>query len=143
MFGGTQQQRAGLFGQTQQPQQQAGNLFGGNTQTASAGLFGNTSTNANSAFLGQQQPQQQSLFGTNPSPFGATQVLPVGSMNTKLKINCRVKCIAALYQFNGLSKEEIRISFIQSVGEQPDAFATFTFRKKAFPKKSSFKDWMT
>jgi hypothetical protein len=25
----------------------------------------------------------------------------------------------------------------------PDAFATYTFKKKAFPKKSSFKDWLT
>jgi hypothetical protein len=43
----------------------------------------------------------------------------VKSKNSKLDAKHLVKCIAALDQFNGLSKEEIRISFIQSGGQQP------------------------
>jgi hypothetical protein len=44
---------------------------------------------------------------------------PAKSKNTKLDAKHLVKCIAVLDQFQGLTKEEIRINFIQNGGQQP------------------------
>lgn len=141
-----QQQPSTGFGQQTQPQQQpnTGGLFntfapGGQQQPGQTGMFqqapattGSTSIFGNTAFNNPAGTSSNKLGGTswgvptnlNTTPSVnsvsvGTQVQAVKSKNSKLDAKHLVKCIAALDQFNGLSKEEIRISYIQSGGQQP------------------------
>lgn len=115
-----QQQQAGMYGpfgaNTQQQQQQPNNsLFG---QTGTNSLFGPTNNNAKLG--GTDWGVPTTMPATNC--FGNTANLPfqpVKTKNAKLDGKHSVKCIAALDQFTGLSKEEVRVSFIQSGGQQP------------------------
>jgi hypothetical protein len=43
---------------------------------------------------------------------------------------------------NPVAKEQAK-SDASKQEESPEAFVTYTFLKKAFPKKTSFKDWLT
>ena len=103
-----QQQQAGTFGafgvntQQQQQQQPVNSLFGqtGNNN----GFFG--ATNNNAKLGGTDWGVPTTLPATNC--FGNTTNLPfqpVKTKNTKLDAKHAVKCIAALDQFTGLSKE--------------------------------------
>jgi nuclear pore complex protein Nup98-Nup96 len=141
-FGQTQQnqnQGAGLFGQS--AQQGGGNPFGQQQPPSQGGLF-NTFANPSQP-QNQNQPQTTSMFGGLPqnptAAFGANNnklggtswgvptnqpnsgqpMQPIRSKNVKLDAKHLVKCIAAMEQFQGCSKEELRISFIQNGGQQP------------------------
>jgi hypothetical protein len=137
LFGGQQQQQqpttGGLFNtfapqqqQQQQQQQQTGLFQQGSPNTGSNNLFGATTFNSPAGTsnnkLGGTTWGVPTNLNTSPSiatTSVGTQVQPVKSKNSKLDAKHLVKCIAALDQFNGLSKEEIRINFIQSGGQQP------------------------
>ena len=131
-FGGNPQQQqnpnqGSLFGTfapsstLQQPGQNSSSPFGQGNPQQGGSAFGTTSivlggTNANNNKLGGTS------WGvpTNQQPSGTPNIQPVRSKNPKLDAKHLVKCIAALDQFQGCCKEEVRINFIQSGGQQPN-----------------------
>ncbi len=139
-FGGNQ--GSSLFGasQPQQPQpSNQGGLFNSfapaanNQNTNSIFGGGNTNTNFNSSF---NTNSANTGFNANANKFGGTSwgvptpaqqntqptgaaLQPVRSKNSKLDQKHLVKCIVALDQFQGCCKEEARISYVQSGGQQP------------------------
>lgn len=138
---GTQGTGTGIFGtgatNPQQPSSQGG-LFGTfapstqpTQQTQGTSLFGGTSSNPQG---GQSfNSTGINLVNTTPAnklggtswgvpinqPNGAQSMQPVRSKNPKLDSKHLVKCISGMEQFLGSSKEELRINFIQSGGQQP------------------------
>jgi len=142
-FGGNNtQQNTGFLGNPQQQQNsnQGGSLFGtfapsnNQQQGQTSSLFGqsNPQQQNNSGFgttsiaLGAGNNNNNKLGGTSwgvptnqQQPSGTQNIQPVRSKNPKLDAKHLVKCIAALDQFQGCCKEEIRINYIQCGGQQP------------------------
>ena len=134
-------QGTGIFGtgatNPQQPSSQGG-LFGTfapssqpTQQTQGTSLFGASSNNPqggqsfNSTGITMVNTTPANKLGGTSwgvpinQPNGAQSMQPVRSKNPKLDSKHLVKCISGMEQFLGSSKEELRINFIQSGGQQP------------------------
>ena len=111
----------GTFAPSSQPAQQTQgtSLFGG----ANSNPQGGQSFNSTGITLVNTTPANK-LGGTSwgvptNQPNGAQSMQPIRSKNPKLDAKHLVKCISGMEQFLGSSKEELRINFIQSGGQQP------------------------
>lgn len=132
-------QSTGIFAKSTNPTQPAnqGGLFGtfapsnptqgtsmfqtgGTTQgnnnsvfgTSGMNMNGNNNTAANNKLVGTS-------WGVPTNQPNTPAMQPIRSKNPKLDAKHLVKCIAAMEQFQGCCKEEIRINFLQSGGQQP------------------------
>jgi hypothetical protein len=125
MFGGQNNQQAqggSLFGQTTQPANkspfsgfgvganngntntQSTNSLWGNNQTATTPGWNSNANTAASLSWGVNVNQGNQNLGSSMNKGPTTTVVPVKSKNTKIDNKHLVKCVAALDQYNGLTK---------------------------------------
>ena len=112
-----------LFGTFASPTQNNQNtsIFGGGstTPTNNTSTFGTTSIVIGGTNNAPNNKLGGASWGVPTNQPNTPAMQPTRSKNPKLDSKHLVKCIAAMEQFQGSCKEELRINFIQSGGQQP------------------------